>query len=273
MSTAWLDGAPIMTAEPLRRARSYGDGVFRTLLAWNGAPLDADGQAAHLAVDAARLGLEAPEPDVWPSDSQRALDGRPAAVLRWTLVRADAGRGYRPESARAHRLVEVFDLPAWPARCWQSGIAADPAPVRLACQPLLAGVKHLNRLEQVLASRDWPEGVEERLLLDGEGRLVCGTRSNLFWFRDGVWETPELARAGVAGRMRRRLLDMITADACPIHEVAAGPERLLAAEEAFVCNSLIGIWPLARCGDRRWTAPGQRTAALQAALAHPWTGG
>ena len=70
----------------------------------------------------------------------------------------------------------------------------------MAAQPLLAGIKHLNRLEQVLASRDWPDGVDEAMLGDDRGQPVCATRANLFWVRHGVLHTPALDRCGVAGR-------------------------------------------------------------------------
>ena len=129
------------------------------------------------------------------------------------------------------------------------------SPVVLSAQPLLAGVKHLGRLEQVIASAHWPAGIDEAIQCDARGRPICGTRSNLFWVARGALYTPELSVCGVAGVMRQKVLEL--AQALGIRwRVGAWRWREFAnSEEAFVTNSLIGIWPLRRCERKRWRAP------------------
>jgi 4-amino-4-deoxychorismate lyase len=141
--------------------------------------------------------------------------------------------------------------------------------VRLSAQPLLAGVKHLNRLDQVLASRDWPQGVREALMCDAQGHVVCGSRSNLFIIRDGRLLTPRLDRCGVAGIMRGKIIDCARRMHLHVEQTELRPDDCLVADEAFVCNALIGIWPLHALGERRWSEPGAQTRRLMQAIAHP----
>jgi 4-amino-4-deoxychorismate lyase len=139
----------------------------------------------------------------------------------------------------------------------------------MARQPQLAGIKHLNRLEQVLAARDWQDDADEGILCDGEDQPVCGTRSNLFWVTAAGLHTPALEDCGVAGIMRDRVIEAARAERLPVQIAATHWTCLMDSEEAFVTNSLIGIWPLRAIGDRCWTAPGPVTARLARALGHP----
>lgn len=271
--TAWLDGERCMDDRRLARARRYGDGVFRTLLKRQSEIIDLDAHYAVLCDDAAALGLAPGSLQDWQRESEGASAGWVDAVLRWTLLRAPAARGYRPEGPAAHRLIEVEALPARPATLWREGVHVELASISLAVQPRLAGVKHLNRLEQVLASQGWQPDSDEALMCSLEGHLVCGTRSNLFWRRGGRWQTPALDRCGVNGQLRRKLLAMAAEANEPVDIVRAAPEVLVAADECFLCNSLIGIWPVRRFGEHRWDAPGPGTRRWMARLEHPWQGG
>lgn len=253
------------------RGLAYGDGVFRTLLAIDGHIVDADTQLQKLAADAARLALDAPDAARLLRDSTELLvrSGLSRAVLKWLLVRRSEQRGYRSTGSAADHLVLLNAAPRYRPDLWTQGAVADLAPFRLALQPQLAGIKHLNRLEQVLASRDWPEGIDERLLCDTEGMLVGGTRSNLFWVRGDRLYTPCVDRCGIAGVMRARVLDAAATLGIVCVETLAPVAELQAADEVFVCNALLGLWPLRRIGAVVYAVPGSITARLQVALAHP----
>ncbi|MFW6350159.1 MAG: aminotransferase class IV, partial [Thiohalospira sp.] len=128
---------------------------------------------------------------------------------------------------------------------------------RLARQPLLAGLKHANRLEQVLARSEWNDpDIHEGLVCDTDGWLVEAVQSNLFWVREGVLETPDLSESGVAGIIRNRVLNLAKGAGLPVREVRRPPEALTAASEAFLTNSVVHLWPIARCEGREWPAPG-----------------
>lgn len=267
---ALLNGAPVAESLVRSRALHYGDGVFRTLLKYEGQLLDWKLQFLKLAHDAEALGLLAPAADLLLEEAGTLSAATPSSVIKILLLRSGAGRGYTPQTRQADRLLLGYPLPAYPAQHWQQGIAAFRCALRLGRQPALAGIKHLNRLEQVLASRDWPDGAVEGILCDERGAPVCGTRSNLFWVRDGLLHTPALDACGVAGMMRDKVLACATALGLTVQIGTRPWSKLLDADEAFVCNSLIGIWPLRSLERREWQAPGPLTARLAALLRHPY---
>lgn len=263
----WLNGKLVDAGLPLSRGLHYGDGVFRTMLLWQGSVVDLDAQLAHLAHDANVLDLALPAS--LETELEAAAREASSGVAKVLLWRAGEGRGYRSTTSDTDRLVIRYALPDWNPANAREGIAAIRSPVVMAAQPRLAGIKHLNRLEQVLASRAWPEGIDEALLGDDRGHPVCGTRSNLFWVRRGVLHTPALERCGVAGRMRARVLGLAAREGIDTRIVSEPWSALHAADEAFISNSLIGLWPLRALDDHRWPAPGPVSVHLMRALAHP----
>lgn len=263
-------GVPDASVLAASRGLHYGDGIFRTILVWNGVCQDWAAHMDKLASDAGALGLTPPDAETLANEAQALLGGQARGVLKILLWRRSAaGRGYAPATAQTDRLLLLGPAPAYDARHWQDGIQATISAVHLASQPQLAGAKHLNRLEQVLASRDWPEGVSEALMCDDRQQLVCGSRSNLFWVRDGEVHTASLDRCGVAGMMRARVIALCGTLSIPFALRSLPLAALAGVEEAFVTNSLIGIWPLRSVDQQHWTAPGPRTRQLMAALAHP----
>lgn len=264
-----FNGTPAAPELAWHRGLHYGDGIFRTCLIYHSHVIDVEQQIKKASDDARRLGLAPPDAGTLAAESVQLSRGVDRAVLKLLLMRSGAERGYRSESAEADRLWCRYAAPAWPAAFWDSGIRAARLDFRLAAQPALAGIKHLNRLEQVLASRAWPDGAEEAIVADAEGRPVCGTRSNLFWVSRGALRTPALDACGVAGLMRDKVL---AAAAAAGLNAAIGPgswAELEGADEAFVTNSVIGLWPLASLDARTWTAPGPVTRALMEQLRHP----
>jgi 4-amino-4-deoxychorismate lyase len=123
----------------------------------------------------------------------------------------------------------------------------------VAVQPALAGVKHLNRLENVLARAEWrdPE-IAEGLLCDTDDNVIGGTMSNLFIARRGQLITPDLTRCGVAGVMRDLVMELAQTHGIPLQVTAIGLDDLFDADEVFVVNSVIGVWPVMALGRRSW---------------------
>ncbi|HZR37031.1 MAG TPA: aminodeoxychorismate lyase [Nevskia sp.] len=265
-----LNGSPLGQSLAASRGLHYGDGVFRTFLKFDGQLIDFKLQTLKLEHDARALGLEPPPAVLLRQEADGLSAGQAAAVLKILLLRAGAGRGYAPRGTAADRLLLRYPLPLYPAACWREGIRAFRCGLRLGRQPALAGIKHLNRLEQVLASRDWPEGMDEGILCDERGAPVCGSRSNLFWVGEGVLHTPALDGCGVAGMMRDKVLAAAAALGMAVRIETRPWAKLIDADEAFVSNSLIGLWPLRELEQRRWPAPGPVTARLAAALRHPY---
>ena len=263
---ARLNGARVTGALAFHRGLAYGDGVFRTCLIYGSYISDLEKQLKVLSRDARRLGLRT-DLQALKRESTTLAAGQRRAVLKILLLRAGGERGYRAQETRADRLLLRFPAPAFPESTWTRGIKSTRSSFRLADQPALAGIKHLNRLEQVLASRKW-QG-DEAIVCDALGRPHCGTRSNVFWVRGGVLRTPALDRSGVAGFMRGKVLALAKTLRVPTNIGPGSWKELERADEAFVTNSLIGIWPLARLDARRWPGPGPVTRELMQRLDHP----
>jgi len=262
------NGEPVERIPALSRGLHYGDGVFRTMLLHEGHVIAAEAQLAKLIADAAALGITPPSLDLL-GDELAAIAAFGHASIKLLLIRAGEQRGYKAVTDEADRLLLVYPPPAAASANAIDGIYAIRSPVIMAAQPLLAGIKHLNRLEQVLASRDWPEGVDEAILGDDRGAPVCGSRSNLFWVRNGVLHTPAVDRCGVAGATRSRVLALAEAAGIECRIGSQPWSQLLAADEAFVCGSLIGIWPLRALDTHCYQALRPLTRRLQTLLGHP----
>lgn len=264
-----LNGAPATAQAWLSRALHYGDGVFRTCLIYNSQLIDAEQQLETLRRDAETLGLDCPEDSRLLSEIKQLTQACDTGVLKILLVRAGQGRGYRPASGVVDGVLIRYPAPRFAASSWTSGIRAFRCALRLADQPRLAGVKHLNRLEQVLASAQWVEDADEGILCDRVGRPIGGIRSNLFWVKDGALYTPALDHCGVAGMMRSKVMALAGKAGIECKIGAWRWRELQMADEVFVTNSLIGIWPVRELERRRLVAPGPVTARLTAALGHP----
>ena len=251
------EAVPALPAQD--RGLAYGDGLFETLRVHAGRAPWWNAHLARLAAGAARLGLPAPDAGWLATQARELVAGAPEdAVLKLVLTRGAGGRGYAPASDP--RPGWVLSLHALPAPL--------PAPLRLrwctlrlARQPALAGLKHLNRLEQVLARAEWTDpDIHEGLLLDSAGKLACATSANVFLLRDGQWCTPPVDQAGVAGIARAWVLAQGRA-----REQRLTVADVEAAEALFLCNAVRGILPVGRLGERRWD-PHPAVRELQAAL-------
>jgi 4-amino-4-deoxychorismate lyase len=198
------------------------------------------------------LALEAPDESLLLTELRRVAAGD--AVAKIIVTRGAATRGYAPiAGSRATRIVAAFAAAGYPEELARDGIRARRCSLTLAQQPLLAGAKTLNRLENVLARAEWDDrAIAEGLLGDAAGRVIEGTMSNLFVVHGGVVATPALTRCGVVGAQRERARELLGVAGFECIERDIAWDELDTADEAFLTNSLIGVWPLAALGERRW---------------------
>ena len=246
----------------LDRGLAFGDGVFRTLAVRAGRALNWDRHLRRLAHDCLAIGVPVPPEELLRAEIALVAPGD--AAVKVIVTRGVSGRGYSmPVELSPTRVVAAFPPPDYPPDLARDGIRVRRCELVLSEQPRLAGVKTLNRLENVLARAEWFDArIREGLLCDAAGRLVEATMSNVFLvFGDGL-VTPELTRCGVAGAQRERIGELARAAglATSFRDVAF-PE-LEQADEVFLANSLIGIWPVAHYEARTWV-PGPVTRRLQ----------
>jgi 4-amino-4-deoxychorismate lyase len=258
----WLDGAEASALPLPDRGLDFGDGVFETLLTIRGEPLYLDLHLARMQRGSEVLGL--PDCD---NNVRRHLKVATSAIiargwllasLRITLSRGAGPRGYAPPAAPRPRIIVSVTRLEKTEPDMVAPAALHLADMRWATQPALAGLKHLNRLEQVLAAAEYLEaGLDEAVMLDQNGQVISVVAGNLFVVIGGEILTPRLERCGIRGTRR----DLVMRCWAPklglaVRECELGPRQLEEADEAFYSNSIVGLRPVASFGGRCWSTHG-----------------
>ncbi|MCZ8166153.1 aminodeoxychorismate lyase [Silanimonas sp.] len=257
-----------MGAEAIDRGLAYGDGLFETMRAHRGTLPWWPRHRARLTAGAGRLGITMPSDAALDAALSAALDATPNGVIKLILTRGCGGRGYAPTTGAEPTLIVTSS--EGPAASVEP-LAVDLLSLRLGVQPALAGMKHLNRLEQVLGAGEAAErGLDDGLMADADGFLTCSTRANLFARLDGRWITPPVDRAGVAGVARGVLLDAWSPPG-GLHVMPLLMAVLPRVDALLLSNAVRGILPVGRCGawalDPRPVGFAEARAAL--AASHP----
>ena len=248
------------------RALHYGDGLFETLLKYEGDLPYWQEHFQRLARGCERLQISLPSQDWLYQQIHQASESRDHAIIKLIVSRGRGGRGLQlPTDSRAS--VFVFSYPWQPVK---SEVRVALCSKRLPLNPDLAGIKHLNRLDYVLAAleiRDRTD-IDEGLVCDSDGFLVEGLISNLFFVGKGRVYTPSLEQAGVDGILRHKVIDRLQQDSMPVEIGRFTPQQLMDADECFLCNSVRGIRPVVSIDDRDF-AVGDLSLRLMSTLNIP----
>jgi len=244
MSTVWVNGQPDATVSPLDRGLAYGDGLFATMRVNHSEIQFIGSHFLRLTQGAKRLGF-----DWQPSRALQQLlsdcaQQHPQSCLKILLSRGQGGRGYAP-AASGSAITEIVSVHPYPThyRQWQqSGITLQISDVLLAKQPRLAGIKHCNRLEQILIkSAVLAPGNDDWLVLDSDNNMIESSMANLFFATRTEIITPRLAYAGVAGMMREQVIHQLLALGMPVSVMDVNLNKLTEIQHVFMTNSLLGI--------------------------------
>jgi 4-amino-4-deoxychorismate lyase len=249
----WLVNGQRTGLDPADRGLAYGDGLFETMAAHDGRVRWLDLHLDRLEEGCRRLRIPPPERGVVSTEIASHCPRRGGAVIKLIMTRGTGVRGYAPpEAVTPTRVLSIGAWPPYPDGRYETGIRVRVCQLRLAVNPVLAGLKHLNRLEQVLAHLELRgTDAHQGLMLDTRGYVVGGTSSNVFAVREGQLLTPAIERAGIKGVMRRAVL----AAAGELDVVAAERDvtldEIVGADELFMTNALFGIWPVTSIEDIR----------------------
>ena len=260
-------------AEPhvaaLDRGLHFGDGLFETIACRRGRPRFLSLHLERLALGCARLGLNAGFLDQLRDEVGTVAQAVDNAIVKVLVTRGAAvARGYGVTGREmATRITLRYAWPPENAAWSHDGVRVRTAALRLGENPALAGLKHCNRLEQVLARNEWTDpDIAEALLYSSSARLVSGTMSNVFLVQDSKLRTPRLDLCGVAGIMRRVVLREAARAGVVAEESALDAADVQHAQELFLTNARIGIWPVQALDGRAWS-PGPVTRVLQRLIA------
>jgi 4-amino-4-deoxychorismate lyase len=267
-----IDGARAGSVSPLDRGLHFGDGVFETIACLHGRPRFLSLHLERLAQGCRTLGFAPPAAGRLREEVVRLAGEHERSIVKLIVTRGPATvRGYAVSGdARATRVAIRYPWPVEDPVLQQQGVSVRVAAMRLGENPVLAGLKHCNRLEQILARSEPHAGYAEALMLSRSGKLVSGTMTNVFLV-DGPPESPRLRTpaidlCGVAGVMRRVVLREAARAGIEATECALWPADLAAVTEVFLTNARVGVWPVARLQERS-LAPGPMTRRIQSLLA------
>lgn len=243
------------------RSLHYGDGVFETLVIDNGTALHWDAHLERLDSGCRRLRIPVPDNKLLVEEAEKLLTAqsqsiRSRCVLKIIVSRGVGRRGYKPPPVcESTRIIGVFPYPDYPASYFERGVKITRCKTPLSCNPVLAGIKHLNRLEQVMAQDEWNDPrIIEGIMLNVDQQVVEGTMSNIFWVTNSHLFTPDLSKCGVEGVTRANILGLAKELQIPTTIDYFDMKDLLSADEIFLSNSVFGILPVNAVDDLKLQA-------------------
>lgn len=272
MHTYLINGSFDHAISPFDRGFAYGDGVFRTLVMRDGLPENWPLHYQKLVADCGAIGIVCPSAELLMSDLQQlflpdGLTENHLAIAKIIITRGEGERGYAPPAVTMPlRVVIKTAIPQYPEENFVNGVSLYVCETRLAHQPRLAGIKHLNRLENVLARMEWNDPtITDGIMLDADNNVIECTSANIFARFGDVLLTPSLHQCGVAGVTRQRIMNIAHLLSLKIAVETFNVEKLLSADEAMICNSLYGAWQIREIQHKTWQA-GALAANTRAAL-------
>ena len=247
------------------RGFQYGDGCFETVRVLSNKPILWSAHLKRLKNACKTLQLSVNFELLKSEITQLLQDNKTAdVILKITVTRGEGGRGYTPpEHANCTRIIQLIDYVAADTR---TGARVVVCQHRLSSNSLLGGIKHLNRLDQVVASAQIPADFDEGLCLDEQGSVIEGCRSNLLLAIDNQLVTPDLGKSGVEGVMLDYLIDKFKVLDTRVLRKTISLRELKTASEIFLCNSVFGIWPVAEIENEDWRMNREKRQFFAAAL-------
>lgn len=270
MSDFLINGKATDQISVTDRGLHYGDGVFETLKVQSGSLQHWREHMARLQMGCQRLQLPPPDITVLKSEAEQLINQRGNsgnAILKIIITRGSGQRGYKlPVPQEPTRILAIHPFPDYPQSYWTHGVKMVICKTRLACNRRLAGIKHLNRLEQILASSEWEDSeIVDGVMLDKDQHVIEGTMSNLFWVHEDKLCTPDLSECGVEGVMRKQILQLAKELQLPVMIGHYFIEDFLSADEILITNSIYGIWPVRQIDQYEFN-PGSKTKQLMDAI-------
>lgn len=242
--TTLVNGCNVDQVSVNDRGLMYGQCVFETIAVNKGKPCLLDAHLDRLCKGAKVIGIGVDRIAVI-NDVTSLASPLSRGIVRVNLTMGEGGRGYQnPDQPKTTRIVSQHDYPNHDKSYWNDGVTIGLADIRLSKQPSLAGIKHGNRLEQIIARSQWQDSWQEALLLDCDGHVVEATQSNVFLVKEGRLITPSLDTSGVAGVMRQCVINEAKNDGFNVSIQSLNVDDVVQADEVFLTNSVVGIWPV-----------------------------
>ena len=249
MIRSLVNGEPRDQVSILDRGLQFGDGLFETLAVTAGHPCLWEYHIQRLQAGCERLGITAPDACLLEQEARELLADQQRAVLKITVTRGISDRGYKPSPHPSPtRILALFDWDGPATHALKIAVSRR----RLGNNPDLAGIKHLNRLEQVLARAECPADIDEALMLDHAGNVIEGMMSNLFFQKGRQLYTPSLQHCGVEGVVKALILDIASRRKVQIETGNYTLEDVLQADALYLTSSLAGVRHVSQIAGYDW---------------------
>lgn len=257
------------------RGLHYGDGVFETMAVRDGKITLWDEHWERLSEGCSRLSITIPDKisltndihELCENHSDNQADNKHPFIIKLIVTRGTGERGYQyPEKQNPTHILLSFPITTYPEEYQTSGVAVRYCDTLISENRQLAGIKHLNRLQQILARNEWDStDYQEGLMLNSHAHVIDGTMSNVFAVKGELIMTPDLSLAGVAGVMRKTILKMCKDLGLDTKLTNISALELEAMDEVFLSNSIFGIWPVNKIATKK-ISTGAVTQRLQVSL-------
>jgi 4-amino-4-deoxychorismate lyase len=265
-----INGKPEDRIDIADRGLQYGDGVFETMAYRNSRVEFLEQHLQRLQLGCKTLAINFEQIDNLRFEIDTACEhlGHDNAVIKVIVTRGTGSRGYFSlNDTEPTRIVSTHPFPKYPDTHQTEGVYLRFCEQTLSLNRKLAGIKHLNRLEQVIARNEWDDSdIAEGIMSDSNENIIECTMSNIFIVESGGLHTPTLFEAGIAGVMRAQIIQLASRSGISVEERPISRQELAGAEEVFVCNSIIGIWPVHTISNKYYPV-GFITKFLQKSLA------
>ncbi len=258
-----INGVKSGQLSSLDRGLSYGDGVFETIAVKKGEIHYWDDHLERLKQGCDVLKLEGLDVDLLKNEVEQLVNSESKCVIKIIITRGIGERGYKPTQNPLTRIVQKYSWPEFSSSYTQNGVKVTQCNFCLSRQSRLSGIKHLNRLEQVLARSEWNDEYQEGLVCDDQNNIIEATSSNVFFEQDKRLVTPELMQCGVAGVMRKKIIEYCQFNNIQIEVREVKQAEITEFQGMCLCNSIIGIWPVASYCERKLS----RTAIIDQLMA------
>ena len=241
-----INGKVFDQIEVFDRALHYGDGVFETIAIQDGKVLCFDEHLNRLEKGCKKIKIPVQDKTIIKNEILSLTENTDRAVVKIIITRGQGGRGYKiPDNIESTRIISLFPWPDYSSELSIFGIKTKLCNYRYSNNPVLAGIKHLNRLEQILARAEWGDKkIIEGIVMNSDNYIIEGTMSNIFCILEKTLYTPDLSLCGIEGIVREKIINLADKLKFKIEIKKITLDFLLNAEEIFMCNSLIGIWPI-----------------------------
>ena len=249
MSRTLINGQPASTVDVSDRGLLYGDGFFTTMRVRDNKVEHWPLHLERLSFSTLKLNFPAIDIEMLEQEVQDFIAQQPESdgAIRMTITRGAGERGYRaPDEPTIQTILSWSNFNLTPS-LYTDGVELGICETPYSINRALAGVKHLNRLEQVLAQDDIPKSCFDGIML-ANNLIIGGSKTNIYFYHNDLWLTPRVDEAGVDGTVRRWLLGTQQ----EVKQTDFGLEMLSEAKYCMVSNALYGMIPVTKIAQHRY---------------------